>query len=717
LVFTAANWSIPQTVTVTGQNDDIDDGHVAYTILVSPVTSSDDKYAAIDPADVSVANTDDDTAGITVSPTSGLVTTEAGGTASFTVVLNAQPTGDVTIGLSSSNSGEGTAASPTLVFTAANWNTPQTVTLTGVDDLVDDGDVAYTIRVGPVTSSDDQCAAIDPADVSVTNTDNDAAGVTVRWESELKTTEAGGTATFTVVLNTQPTAAVTIAIQSSNTAEGTVSPALVTFTPTNWSAPQQVIVTGADDDADDGDTGYQLTVGPITGDSIYAALPAQQFSLVNLDDDESLVVVNLGLVDFRRLEGLEPGAGGLWYRLETAHDAWLTIQSAAPYTAAQLALELYAPAHTTTPLAISNPADATPRIDYDVQEGQTYLVKASGSASSVELWLANLVHQADGAVTVYGTAQNDDFRFDAGDSRTITINGVVYKFSDSEVSTAHFDGGDGWDAAWLYDSRGDDTLEAWPGHALMANPAGGAAAAYSVEVAGFEDMQSYATRGGVDAAILHGSSGSDKLKSYEDFVRLRAKNSVYSLRAKKFASIVSDPGAAGNDAAVFDGADGNEIFTYHGVDNSARMQGKRRDHSAVGFASVIARAGGGEGDVAYFTDLPGPDSEVDDVFYFKSHKTELVSAGAKVTARAFDEVHATASESGFDVARTYDTLKDEHFECEGDTARLYRNLGAELDLLYEVIAFERVKVYSTGGNDTKDVRDHTFELFFSGFGE
>ena len=52
---------------------------------------------------MSVTNTDNDTAGITVTPTSGLTTTEAGGTATFTVVLNSQPTADVTIGLSSSD--------------------------------------------------------------------------------------------------------------------------------------------------------------------------------------------------------------------------------------------------------------------------------------------------------------------------------------------------------------------------------------------------------------------------------------------------------------------------------------------------------------------------------------------------------------------------------------------------------------------------------------
>ena len=47
-------------------------------------------------------------AGITVTPTSGLTTTEAGGTATFNVVLDKAPTANVTIALSSSDSSEGT---------------------------------------------------------------------------------------------------------------------------------------------------------------------------------------------------------------------------------------------------------------------------------------------------------------------------------------------------------------------------------------------------------------------------------------------------------------------------------------------------------------------------------------------------------------------------------------------------------------------------------
>jgi hypothetical protein len=91
------------------------------------------------------------------------------------------------------------------------------VTVTGVDDLVVDGPITYTIVTAPAVSTDANYNTRDAADVLVTNSDNDSAGITVTAATTpLTTTEAGGTATFTVVLNTQPTANVTIALSSSN---------------------------------------------------------------------------------------------------------------------------------------------------------------------------------------------------------------------------------------------------------------------------------------------------------------------------------------------------------------------------------------------------------------------------------------------------------------------------------------------------------------------
>ena len=93
-----------QTVTVTGVNDDLDDGDIAYTIVTAAATSSDPNYDGDRPGRRQRSPTPTTTPRASRSGTiGGPVTTEAGGTATFTVVLNAQPTADVTIALTSSD--------------------------------------------------------------------------------------------------------------------------------------------------------------------------------------------------------------------------------------------------------------------------------------------------------------------------------------------------------------------------------------------------------------------------------------------------------------------------------------------------------------------------------------------------------------------------------------------------------------------------------------
>src|SRR3989441_250870 len=128
-------------------------------------------------ADVGVTNTDNDTASITVIPTSGLTTTEGGGTATLAVVITSQPAANVTMGLSSSDLTEGTVAPASVTFTSGNWNTAQTVTVTGVDDFAADGAVAYTIVTAAAASTDAGYNGMNAADVAVTNTDNDTPGI------------------------------------------------------------------------------------------------------------------------------------------------------------------------------------------------------------------------------------------------------------------------------------------------------------------------------------------------------------------------------------------------------------------------------------------------------------------------------------------------------------------------------------------------------------
>jgi hypothetical protein len=104
-----------------------------------------------------------------VSPTSGLTTSESGDTATFSVFLDSPPTANVTINLSSSDTTEGTVSPSSLTFTPCNWSIPQNVTVTGVADSLNDGDVAYSIVTAPAISDDPNYSGQDAADVAVVN--------------------------------------------------------------------------------------------------------------------------------------------------------------------------------------------------------------------------------------------------------------------------------------------------------------------------------------------------------------------------------------------------------------------------------------------------------------------------------------------------------------------------------------------------------------------
>jgi subtilisin family serine protease len=219
-------------------------------------------------------------------PSPSATTTETGSTVSFTVVLGSAPSADVSIPVSSNDPTEGTVSTSSLVFTATNWNVPQTVTVTGVDDFVDDGNIAYSIVLGVAVSADATYNGVNPPDVALTNQDNDTAGITVGAPTGTTTTEAGGTVSFNVRLNSQPTANVTIAISSSDTTEGSVSAASLVFTANDWNVDQTITVTGVDDTIFDGNIAYMVVLGAASStDSTYNGVNPADIGLTNTDDE------------------------------------------------------------------------------------------------------------------------------------------------------------------------------------------------------------------------------------------------------------------------------------------------------------------------------------------------------------------------------------------------------------------------------------------------
>lgn len=115
--------------------------------------------------------------GVTVS-TASITTFEdrKKAAATFSVVLTAQPTAEVTISISSSDTTEGTVSTPSLTFTPSNWNVAQVVSVKGMDDNVKDGNVAYSILTGDVVSNDAGYNGMGVADVTAVNMDNERGG-------------------------------------------------------------------------------------------------------------------------------------------------------------------------------------------------------------------------------------------------------------------------------------------------------------------------------------------------------------------------------------------------------------------------------------------------------------------------------------------------------------------------------------------------------------
>jgi M6 family metalloprotease-like protein len=136
LTFTSGNWMLAQTVTVSAVDDAVSEGMHTGTVTHA-VASADPNYNGIMIPPVTVAITDNDLQSLAVSTNS--VTVIEGASTNMTVRLAAQPVTNVTVTVAW---GGGDAdlrvlVGSNLTFTAGNWGTPQTVTLSAAEDNAD----------------------------------------------------------------------------------------------------------------------------------------------------------------------------------------------------------------------------------------------------------------------------------------------------------------------------------------------------------------------------------------------------------------------------------------------------------------------------------------------------------------------------------------------------------------------------------------------------
>ena len=187
--------------------------------------------------------------GVTVSQTN--IDVIEGESKDYTVTLETQPAADVTITVERASGGDEdlTASPATLTFTNANWD-PQMVTISAAEDADGEDGTAQFCHTAASTDSNYDKIGIDA--VEVTEDDNDTVGVTVS-QTNIDVIE-GKSKGYTVVLNIQPIADVTITVERvSGDEDLTASPATLTFTNANWYIEQTVTILAAEDaDGEDG---------------------------------------------------------------------------------------------------------------------------------------------------------------------------------------------------------------------------------------------------------------------------------------------------------------------------------------------------------------------------------------------------------------------------------------------------------------------------------
>lgn len=141
--FTPSNWNIPQTVVVSAVNDSAIEGFLR-SFVKNVSSSTDPQYQNVGMPRVIVNVIDNDSPGVMIIPTVGSTNVvEGGATDSYQIVLTYPPTQPVTIAMENrqnqvtavATAGGGTS----LVFTPTNWNVPQSVTVTAVDDSINEG--------------------------------------------------------------------------------------------------------------------------------------------------------------------------------------------------------------------------------------------------------------------------------------------------------------------------------------------------------------------------------------------------------------------------------------------------------------------------------------------------------------------------------------------------------------------------------------------------
>ena len=156
----------------------------------------------------------------------------AGNTDTFTVRLSEKPNSDVVLDVRSLANGEFKVDLSRLTFTTNNWNTPQTITVTGVSDGANDGNVTVPLRLSVIDAlSDSNYDPVADVDVQVTVNQEAVTTSTITVTSPADTENAGDGVTT-----------LREAIVAANAA-GPGTNTLIQFSSSVFNTPQTITLT------------------------------------------------------------------------------------------------------------------------------------------------------------------------------------------------------------------------------------------------------------------------------------------------------------------------------------------------------------------------------------------------------------------------------------------------------------------------------------------
>ena len=263
LSFAPSDWNQTQQVTVTAEDDLVEEGDHE-SVIEHSVESADPAYDGLAVQAVTAVIADRRPPGVRIRESVGSTrVTEGGPSDSYTIALRSMPLSNVVITIDADS--EVTVQPSAITFRPWDWDEEVTVTVWAVDDDVAEGAHTSTLR-HTASSNDPRYQGIEIADVVVSITDNDAAGVRVSPTS-VQVAEGGATATYQVVLESRPTADVTVRIVTDDQAR--TQPTTLIFGPATWSTSRSVTVTAEDDGVVEGD--HQSTIRHIveSNDGVY----------------------------------------------------------------------------------------------------------------------------------------------------------------------------------------------------------------------------------------------------------------------------------------------------------------------------------------------------------------------------------------------------------------------------------------------------------------